>query len=54
MFGPERLMWGSDWPVVLLAGSYREWFDTTRDLIGFDEGGLASLFGGTAARFYGF
>jgi L-fuconolactonase len=24
-FGPERLMWGSDWPVVDLAGGYRLW-----------------------------
>jgi L-fuconolactonase len=23
-FGPERLMFGSDWPVCLLAGSYRD------------------------------
>lgn len=54
MFGPERLMWGSDWPVILLAGSYREWFETARDLSGFDARGLPSLLGGTAARFYGF
>jgi L-fuconolactonase len=26
-FGPDRLMWGSDWPVCLLAGSYREVFE---------------------------
>jgi len=29
-FGPDRLMWGSDWPVVDLAGSYGSWLDWTR------------------------
>jgi L-fuconolactonase len=26
-FGPERLIWGSDWPVLTLASNYREWHD---------------------------
>lgn len=30
VFGAERLMWGSDWPVVLLNGDYRLWFDWTK------------------------
>ena len=29
-FGLDRLMWGSDWPVVDLAGNYRAWLDWTR------------------------
>ena len=29
-FGAERLMWGSDWPVVDLAGGYNPWLDWTR------------------------
>ena len=29
-FGPDRLMWGSDWPVVDLAGGYKPWLDWTR------------------------
>lgn len=53
LFGPERLMWGSDWPVTLLAGDYDEWFRLAGDLTGFDERGRSALFGGTAARFYG-
>lgn len=53
LFGPERLMWGSDWPVLLVAGGYRDWFDTAGEMSGFDDAGLAQLFGGTAARFYG-
>ncbi|MEO6360634.1 MAG: amidohydrolase family protein [Sphingomicrobium sp.] len=53
LFGPERLMWGSDWPVILIAGEYDEWFRLAGELTGFDERGRAALFGGTAARFYG-
>ncbi|MFL6734727.1 MAG: amidohydrolase family protein [Sphingomicrobium sp.] len=52
-FGPERLMWGSDWPVVLLAARYAEWFEMARDLGGFSEAELGHVFGGTATRFYG-
>ena len=33
-FGYERLMWGSDWPVSLQAGSYRENFEMTMDAMG--------------------
>jgi L-fuconolactonase len=32
-FGPERVMWGSDWPVVTTRASYREWFDMARKLV---------------------
>ena len=32
-FGPKRLMFGSDWPVVTLAGSYRTWARTFRSFI---------------------
>jgi L-fuconolactonase len=55
VFGPQRLMFGSDWPVCLLAASYAEvaqlvldW--SSRNLHGDD---LAALWGGTAARCYG-
>ena len=24
-FGPKRLLWGSDWPVLELADSYKAW-----------------------------
>ncbi len=30
VFGPGRLMWGSDWPVADLAGGYHAWLDWTR------------------------
>ena len=32
-FGAERLIWGSDWPVLALAGSYADWIDQCRRLI---------------------
>jgi L-fuconolactonase len=32
-FGPKRLMFGSDWPVLTLAGEYKTWMDTFRSFI---------------------
>jgi L-fuconolactonase len=32
-FGPGRLMFGSDWPVVVVAGGYMNWVDTFRSFI---------------------
>ena len=32
-FGPERLMFGSDWPVCLLACSYHKWHQAAHDLL---------------------
>ncbi len=34
VFGPKRLIWGSDWPVCLRAASYPEWFNAAQTLIG--------------------
>ena len=31
-FGAERLVWGSDWPVVTLAGTYENWLDIAASL----------------------
>ncbi|MCG5447470.1 amidohydrolase family protein [Micromonospora sp. NIE79] len=53
-FGPDRLMFGSDWPVCLLASSYQLWVDTLAELLeGQDGTGRASVWGGTARRVYG-
>jgi len=53
-FGSERLMFGSDWPVCLLAASYAQVKELvenyTRDL---SAGEKANIFGLNAARFYG-
>ena len=52
-FGPRRLLWGSDWPVVDLAGGYDRWHGLAREaLSGLDAGVRADVFGGNAARVY--
>lgn len=33
-FGPERLMFGGDWPVVLLAGSWASWMQALQQVVG--------------------
>jgi L-fuconolactonase len=54
-FGPDRLMWGSDWPVVELAGGYRRWHEAARDcLSSISADARERVFGSNAARFYGF
>lgn len=52
-FGPERLMWGSDWPVLALAVEYEGWLRVAKSLTGLAEAkDLDAVFCGTAARFY--
>jgi L-fuconolactonase len=52
-FGPERLMWGSDWPVLNLNGDYAQWSDATRKLTAhFDASAQQAIFGDTARAFY--
>ena len=52
-FGPARLMFGSDWPVCLLAASYAEVADAAGQLIaGLSPDERAQVLGGTAARAY--
>jgi len=53
VFGPQRLMWGSDWPVSVLAGGYRRAWDATQELLApLDEADRAAVLGGTATTFY--
>ena len=53
LFGPDRLMFGSDWPVCELAASYREVHDALLELLGaLSDDERAMIFGGTAQRFY--
>ncbi len=52
-FGPERVMFGSDWPVALLAGTYRQVFDLAREYVTALGAGMeARFFGGNAEKFY--
>ena len=54
LFGPQRLMFGSDWPVCELAGSYEQVVAALRDALGpLSTSEREAIFGGTAARFYG-
>ncbi len=54
VYGPQKLMWGSDWPVVNLAGTYQSWYAATVALTaGWSAEDRAALMGGTARRFYG-
>jgi L-fuconolactonase len=53
-FGPERLMFGSDWPVCLLAASYDQVVIAAGELTaGLSSAERAAVFGGTATRAYG-
>ncbi len=53
-FGPDRLMFGSDWPMTIDAGGYGAVLDTTRELVGELTGDeQAALWHGTAVRIYG-
>ncbi|WP_281888801.1 amidohydrolase [Paenibacillus sp. YYML68] len=53
-FGPERVMFGSDWPVCLLAGSYEEVLDVLEQSLpqSWGEAERSRLFGRNALQFY--
>jgi L-fuconolactonase len=52
-FGADRLMFGSDWPVCVLAGDYaRVWAETNRALEGRPRHESDAILGGTAVRVY--
>ncbi|MCV6587022.1 MAG: amidohydrolase family protein [Marinibacterium sp.] len=53
-FGPQRLIWGSDWPVCTLASSYGRWWDTTHELLAdLSPDDRAAVMGINATRAYG-
>jgi len=52
-FGPERLMWGSDWPVLDLNGDYLTWHSVANTLLAsLSDAEREAVFGGNAAAFY--
>jgi L-fuconolactonase len=55
VFGPRRLMWGSDWPVCELVCSYEEWHQASEMLlVRLSDAERDHIFSGTAREFYGF
>lgn len=53
-FGPNRLIWGSDWPVVDMGGGYLRWWETTEKLLApLTEDQRARVLGLNAVEFYG-
>ena len=54
LFGPQRSMFGSDWPVCLLAGTWKEVLAAFTQSVGpIPQAERNELVGDTAARFYG-
>ena len=53
-FGAERLMWGSDWPVLELVSDYHSWNDMVKLFLhGLGENDRLRIMGGNAKSFYG-
>ncbi|TMF50335.1 MAG: amidohydrolase [Chloroflexi bacterium] len=52
-FGEERVLFGSDWPVALLASPYHRWYETLEALTaGLPVSARRKLWAGNAQRFY--
>ena len=52
-FGPDRLLFGSDWPVCLVATTYKDWVDLVRkNIASYSETEQAKIMGGNAVRIY--
>jgi L-fuconolactonase len=49
-FGADRLIWGSDWPVLEQAASYADWWALAHDAV--PAADHAAVFAGTARRAY--
>lgn len=53
-FGPDRVVWGSDWPVVDLGGGLPAWLDVTQRILdGLSQDEAARIGSGTAREVYG-
>ena len=53
-FGVDRILYGSDWPVMLISRPYKDWYNlANKYLAQFSEAEKLKIFGGNASRFYG-
>ena len=53
LFGPRRVIWGSDWPVLTLAGGYADWVAATEQVLApLDADDRHAVWAGNAERFY--
>ena len=53
-FGADRVLWGSDWPVLTALSDMETWFHLVRQVVTpLGEAALADVFGRTALRVYG-
>ncbi|USK36657.1 amidohydrolase family protein (plasmid) [Bacillus sp. F19] len=54
VFSAEKVMFGSDWPVCLLAGDYKQVYETLKETLpeNLSRNDLQGIFGKNAARFY--
>jgi L-fuconolactonase len=53
LFGADRLLWGSDWPVLKVAGDYQDWFEQAREAIAAKQSStVRAVMGANAIRVY--
>ena len=55
-FGPERMQFGSDWPVGLLSATYEQTIDVMEELMAgedLSDAECEAIWSGTARRTYG-
>jgi len=54
VFGPDRVVFGGDWPVCTLAATYKQWVEALKMIVrGRSEQEQRKLFHDNAIRFYG-
>jgi len=52
VFGDQRILWGSDWPVCLLSSSYEKWFKLIELYLEKKQRPNSAIFGGNAIKTY--
>ncbi len=53
LFGPQAVLWGSDWPVLNLAADCAQWVRISDELLaGLDDKDLRAVLAGNAQRFH--